>query len=85
MTIIKRNLLRDESAAPAKVYTVLFDTGRLKITMIRHVACRVSQDHISTLCLCAAEFLTMGWKLHASGLENKNLQTCTGKKFFLIQ
>ena len=46
MPILLRHWLRDESLAPEKLHTILFGTGRLKITttMKRHAACYVCQD-----------------------------------------
>ena len=38
----------DESLVPEKLSTILFGTGRLKITMKRHAACCVCQDYTFT-------------------------------------
>ena len=48
VTIINENLLGDESLAPEKLCTILFGSGRLKITMKRHAACCRSQDYTFT-------------------------------------
>ena len=51
---MNRNLLGDESLTLEKlVYTALFGTGRLKITMKRHAACCMSQDYTCYWCQCA--------------------------------
>ena len=53
--------------------------------MKRHVACCVCQDYASNSCPCGAKFETAGWRLHASGLGNKTLRTCSGKHFLLLK
>ena len=84
-TIKNRNLLRDESFAPEKLSTVLFGTGRLKITMKRHMACWVYQYYTSNSCPYATHFETVGWRLQASELGKKTLRACSGKQFFIIE
>ena len=77
LRIINRNLLGNESSASEKLCTVLYGTDSLKITIKCHTACCVCQDYISNSCP-----IPMHHRLHMSGLENKTLQTCRGKKFF---
>ena len=43
--IINKNLQVNEPLAPKKLCTILFGTGRLKITMKRHTTCNMCQDY----------------------------------------
>ena len=51
--------------------------------MKHHAACCLCQYY--TRNLCAAKFETTGWRLHAFGLGQKTLQTCSAKHFLLLK
>ena len=48
-----------------------------------HAVCYLGEDYPSNLCSCAAEFQTVGWRLHImSDIEKETLQTCSRKNLF---
>ena len=51
--IKNRNLLGNAILALKKLCTVLFDTGKLKITMKRHAACFMDQEYTCNSCRTA--------------------------------